>query len=353
MTDHTAKCKIKLAILMNREMFERTIHPDDLRFLLTFAEIINPAPYPEVLDEDYMKHWLAEAEACFTCWETPILSGDILSNAPRLRVVLHGAGTPKAIVSEAVWKQGIRVATAAPVIATDVAETALGAIIFSLKRMKAFDSIMREKRWSSAYNCGKSSPVNDLKPFMKRLNSRLCVGVVGASHVGRELIRLLKPFGVSIKLFDPTISEDKAKALGVALCSLADLMAGSDVVTVHAPKLAATYHIISKEMLALMPDNSLFVNTARGSAVDEAALYEELKTGRIHAYLDVYETEPLEASSGLTELNNVLLSPHISGGHTVNGGFERGGYIINQLFSFHTVGILQDEVVQDMIATMA
>ena len=114
--------KIRLAVLMDEAMYRRTFHNDDLDFLASFAEIINQPPYPDKIDQTCMIDNLRDAEACFTCWGTPVLTKEILDAAPDLKLVLHGAGTPKAIVSDEIWTRGIRVATAAPVIAIDVAE---------------------------------------------------------------------------------------------------------------------------------------------------------------------------------------------------------------------------------------
>jgi len=345
--------KIKLAILMDDAMYHRTFHPDDLLFLEEFAEIVNKPPYPDKIDADYMKIHLREAEVCFTCWGTPVFTDEILACAPELKLILHGAGTPKAVVSDAVWMKNIRIATAAPVIAIDVAETALGGIIYSLKHFGDFDRLVREGRWSRKTDDKGVSDVNALKPLMKRLNWLLTVGVVGASHVGRNMIRFLKPFGVNILLYDPTYSESMARDLGVRLVSLEELMRISDVVTVHAPKLPTTDKMINASLLATMKDGALFVNTSRGSVVDQEALLSELKRKRIYAYLDVYEKEPLPAANEFIQFDNVLLTPHISGGHTVNGGFERGNYIINQLYRYCCTGDLLHEALADMMDMMA
>lgn len=345
--------KIKLAILIDDDMYRRTIHPDDLEQLGEFAEILNPPPYPEAITPEYMKEQLGEAEACFTCWGTPPMTKNVLDHAPNLKVILHGAGTPKAIVTDEVWARGIRVATAAPVIAIDVAETALGGIICCLKHFREYDAIVRDGRWSGRYNVSDENPVNALKPSLKRLNWLLTVGVVGASHVGKNMIRILKPFGVNTLLYDPCVSSEMARELGVAKVSLEELMRASDVVTVHAPQLPDTNKMITARHLASMKDGALFVNTSRGTVVAQDALLAELKTGRINAYLDVFEEEPLPEANEFIKLGNVLLTPHMSGGHTVNGGFERGSYIVNQLFRYCRTGDLINEALEDMMTMMA
>lgn len=347
----TDKPKIKLAILMDDEMFRRAIHPKDLAFLESFAEIVNKQPYPAKMDEAYMKDNLGPAQACFTCWETPVLNAEVLACVPDLKLILHGAGTPKAVVNDEVWRRGIRVATAAPIIAIDVAESALGGIIYCLKHFADYNRLMREGRWNKP--AGAVSDVDAPKPQLNRLNWLLTVGIVGASHVGKNMIRFLKPFGVTILLYDPTLSEDTARELGVTRASLETLMSSSDVVSVHAPQLPSTRGMITADLLASMKDGALFVNTSRGSIVDQDALLAQLKSGRINAYLDVYQQEPLPADSELHQLSNVLLTPHISVGQTINGGFERGNYIVNQLYSYWQTGKLQHEALQDMLHMMA
>lgn len=345
--------KIKLAILVDKPMFLRTFDKGDLDYLRTFADIVNEDSLPETVDEGYMKKWLKGAEAAFSCWGTPRFSKEILDCAPELKVILHAAGTAKAIVTGEVWRRNIRVATAAPVIAVDVAETALGGIIYWLKQFRRFDDIIRRDQWDTKYKASGESVVNNVKPMMKRLNSRLTVGIVGASFVGKSLIRFLKPFGVNLLLYDPYVNAEKAASLGVKLSSLADIAEQSDVVSVHAPSIPETEKMINRAFFAKMRDGSLFVNTSRGSVVNEEELIEELRRNRIYAYLDVFEKEPLPSESPLSTLDNVLLTPHISGGHTTNGGFERGGYIINQLYGYVSLGSLTDEVAEEMMGRMA
>lgn len=342
------KKELRVALLLNKYNYHRTLHPDDLDFLRSFADVLNEGSCPDVIDEAFMIDALTTANACISCWGTSKFTKSVLDSAPSLRIIGHTAGTPKAIVTDTVWEKGIRVCTSAPIIAIDVAETTLGAMIYLLKRMDYFDKIVRSGTWGD-----KDNKIMDQKYSMRRLNYRLTVGIVGASHVGKNLIRLLQPFGVKIKLYDPYISEFQAREIGVDKVSLEELMSSSDVVTIHAPNLPQTHHMIDKAKLALLKDGALFINTSRGAIVDENSLINELKSGRIVAYLDVFDKEPLAKDNVLYQLENVLLTPHISGGHTVNGGFERGNYIIQQLYSYYTCGILKDEVTKDMMEIMA
>ena len=247
------KAKLNVAILLDKYNYQRSLHADDLDYLKTFANILNEGLPPETINENYMTEVLPKAEACITGWGTPKLTEAVLNHTPVLRLIGHAAGTPKSIVTDAVWAKDIRVFTAAPIIAMDVAESVLGAIIYSLKCMYPYDRMMREGTWVD-----NGSKVKELKYSMKRLNYRLTVGIVGASHVGRNLIRFLQPFGVKIKLYDPYVSEFRAQELGVKMASLEELMATSDVVTLHAPNIPQTQNMINRDMLALMKDGAPF-----------------------------------------------------------------------------------------------
>jgi len=342
------KSKLNVVFLVDKYNYRRTFHPEDLNFLRSFSNILNDGMLTDKIDKRYMADSIAGAEACITCWGTPELDKQILEKASDLRVIAHAAGTPKSIVTDAVWERNIRVFTAAPIIAIDVAETTLGAIIYSLKCMYQHDNFVRKGVWIDD-----PSQIDSQRESMYRLNYRLTIGIVSASHVGKNLAGMLKPFGVRIKLFDPYITEFAAKELGTEKVTLKELMSTSDVVTLHSPNIPETFHLIDKEKLALMKNGALFVNTSRGQIVDEDALIRELQTGRIKAYLDVYNEEPLPKESALHKLDNVLLTPHISGGQTVNGGYERGNYIIQQLYSYHNTGFLQYETNRDMMSTIA
>jgi phosphoglycerate dehydrogenase-like enzyme len=139
------------------------------------------------------------------------------------------------------------------------------------------------------------------------------VGVIGASHVGRHLIRLLKPFEVKILLYDPFVTTEQAAALGVEQVQLNTLLERADVVSLHAPAKADTHHMLNAGRLALMKDEALLINTARGTLIDEAALITELSQGRFFAFLDVTDPEPLALDSPLRRLENVVVLPHLAG----------------------------------------
>jgi phosphoglycerate dehydrogenase-like enzyme len=137
------------------------------------------------------------------------------------------------------------------------------------------------------------------------------LGIVGLGHSGRELARIVAPFEMSVLSYSPHADPSQAEALGVRLVPLDALLRESDVVSLHCSLRPETRRLIGAEQLALMKPSALLVNVARGEVVDEPALVEALRSGRIAgAALDVFETEPLPADHPLLTLDNVIVTPH-------------------------------------------
>ncbi|MFG3494668.1 hydroxyacid dehydrogenase [Streptomyces sp. NPDC047928] len=246
---------------------------------------------------------LAGAEALLTGWGCPPLTADALARMPRLRTVVHAAGSVKHHITDACWERGLTVASAAAANALPVAEYTVAAILFSGKRVLDARRVYRERRRRP----------DPLDLMAGAGNYRRTVGVVGASRIGRRVIELLRPFDLRVLLYDPYVPADEAARLGARPVSLDTLVLSSDVVTIHAPELPETRHLFDRDRLALLPDGATLVNTARGSLVDTAALTAELVSGRLNAVLDVTEPDELPADSPLYDLPNVLLTPHIAG----------------------------------------
>lgn len=206
-------------------------------------------------------------------------------------------------ITDACWERGIAVTSAAGANALPVAEFTLAAILFANKRVlhsaDRYRALRTEHDW--------------LAEFDGTGNYRRTVGIIGASRIGRRVIELLRPFDLDVLLYDPYVDVTEAARLGVRLTSLDELCASSSVVSVHAPQLPETHHLIGAAQLSAMATGTTLINTARGSLIDEGALLPELTSGRLHAVLDVTEPELPPAHSPLYELPNVLLTPHVAG----------------------------------------
>ena len=195
--------------------------------------------------------------------------------------------------------------SAADVIAESVAEYTLWAMLSGQRNLFRYERIMKSERgWRPAQEWSGHCL------YAKK------VGIVAASMVGRRVIALLKPFGCDVMVYDPYLSQEDAHRSGVRRVGLAKLFASADIISIHAPITPETRGMITRAHFQSIRDGALFVHTARAWVLDQDALLAELQKGRFNAYIDVFDPEPLPADHPLRDLDNVFLSPHISG-HTV------------------------------------
>ncbi|NMB11290.1 MAG: hydroxyacid dehydrogenase [Firmicutes bacterium] len=310
--------KQKLVFLMEKKLGKTLFDDRVLTELITlfhteWAADLRPAT---------LQTTLQGADVAVTSWGTPALTDEILQDADHLRLVVHAAGSVKPIVTEALYDRGVIVTSGAGTIARGVAETTLGLLITSLKNVFALNTHVHQGGWREA------SLIRHVKDLYG-----INIGIIGAGHVGRHMLRLLQQFEVNRLLYDPTLSGEEATKLGATKVELTELLRRSDAVLVHAPLLPETHHMLGQHNLHLLKDGAIIINTARGALIDEEALYDELKTGRILACLDVTDPEPPSPDHPLRSLPNVILTPHIAG--VVNNGLYRlGGYVLAEAQQF-------------------
>ena len=278
------------------------LFPADLLRRLGEVARFDPAVCVEDFADARNAALLAETEVLITGWGCPPIDEPALARMPRLRAVLHAAGTVRSLISDAAWERGLLVTNAAAANAEPVAEFTLAAVIFAAKNaFGARDHYRTEHEYQS----------NEQTAAIGTYGRRL--GVIGASKVGRRVLDLVRPLDLDVVISDPYLDAAQAIELGARLMDLDELLATCDIASLHAPDLPSTRHLIDRRRLALIPDGGCFINTARGGIVDEQALTEELVSGRISAFLDVTEVEPLPADSPLYRLANVFLTPHVAG----------------------------------------
>ncbi|HEB11942.1 MAG TPA: hypothetical protein ENI06_12110 [Spirochaetales bacterium] len=177
------------------------------------------------------------------------------------------------------------------------------------------------------------------------------MGIIGASRVGRQVIKLLKLFGPDILLYDPFVSQQEGADLGVLKVELDELLKLADVVSLHAPLTQENGKMLNAKNLALMKDDALLINTARGALIDETALIEELARGRFFAFLDVTEPEPPAQNSPLRRLNNVVVTPHIAG--CIEDCSHMSELAVEELRRFFGGEDLLHEITPDMFSRIA
>ncbi|TDB98260.1 hydroxyacid dehydrogenase [Nonomuraea longispora] len=288
----------KTLLAMGRQVAGR-IFAGQARDRLTAVADTDPDLVADDFDALAVAGALAEAEVLCTSWWCPPITGDVLARAPRLRAIVHAAGSVKHHVTDACWERGILVSSAAAANAEPVAEYTLASILFAGKRVLDIAGLYRERR--------ASLDIEGLFPGFG--NYRRTIGIVGASWIGRRVIELLRPFDLDVLVADPYLTED----LGVPHVELDELFDRCDVISLHAPSLPETRHLVNAARLARMRDGATLINTARGALVDQDALVAELSSGRLYAMIDVTEPEVPPADSPLYDLPNVLLTPHIAG----------------------------------------
>ncbi|MCE5324599.1 hydroxyacid dehydrogenase [bacterium] len=335
----------KVAILLlerfrNQQLSKAVIDQKDRKRLEQFAQIMN-TDMPDA-DPATVRQIIAGADACLTGWGTPKLTAEILDAAPNLKMIAHTAGSVKPIVSDAVWEHGIKVTSSAAAIAVGVAEHALGLMLSAMKRNYWFNDVIHKGGWLDQDERNKIVEAYGIK-----------VGVIGAGNAGRHFIKLLGNFDLDILLYDPFVSDDTAKQMGVAKYEkLDDMMREADVISIHAPSLPETTNMINSSNLKLLKDGAIIINTARGAIIDESALYDELKTGRITACLDVTEPEPPSEGNPLRTLPNVIFTPHIAGA-IANNMARLGNFAVSELERFFSGEALKYEVTQQDLARLA
>nr|WP_312018737.1 hydroxyacid dehydrogenase [Streptomyces sp. I05A-00742] len=278
---------LRVLVAMGRDQ-EAAILPPDLRARL--AACTAPAGS------------LADAHVLVTGWGTSlVLDGPTLADAPRLRALVHAGGSVKHVITPAVWQRGLTVSSAAAANAGPVAEFTFAQITLALKRALGATAGYRAGHWPT---------------FREREGADgRTVGVLGASRIGRRVVSRLRASDASYRVLvhDPYLPAAEAARMGVELVDIHTLCTTSSVLTLHAPELPETRHLLNAERLALLPDGGVVINTARGSLIDTDALVRECASGRLDAFLDVTDPEPLPVGHPLFSLPNVFLTPHIAG----------------------------------------
>ena len=289
-------------LAMSEPTLAQILTPELRERLAVVATVAAVRPTASFLDEPEALAELGAVEVLLTGWGCPPITAAVLDAAPRLRAILHAAGSVKHIVDPSAFDRGIQVSSAAGANAVPVAEYAVGAIVLGGKR--AFRLAAEYRTFRIKPHGGGITPMG---------NHRSTVGLLGASRIGRLVAERLCAFDFEVLISDPYLSADDAAALGAKLCDLDTLFAASDVLSIHAPLLPETTGLVDARLLGLLRDGAVLVNTARGKIIDAAALEAECRSGRIDAVLDVTDPEPLPPDSPLLDLPNVFVTPHLAG----------------------------------------
>ncbi len=238
------------------------------------------------------------------------ITAAVIDAAPHLRLVQkHGVGTDNIDIPHATTR-GIPVCSTPEANYLAVAEHAVAAALAVVKRLPYQDGLVRGRRWRE-----------EIDPALPELDG-LAIGVVGAGRAGRRVLTtMMRGFGMRGLAYDAFVEDARIRETGAEPCgSLRALLEQSDVVSLHVPLTGTTRNLIDAESLGWMRPSAVLVNTCRGGVVDEAALADALRAGRLAgAAIDVFEREPA-VDTPLLDAPNVLLTPHNAG---ITGGSNR------------------------------
>jgi D-3-phosphoglycerate dehydrogenase / 2-oxoglutarate reductase len=275
------------------------IHPDGVELLRRAG--IEPVA-ASAADMATVAAEIAAAVAVIT--RSAGLDRTAIDAAPSLRVIgSHGVGLDRVDVEHA-SALGIPVVHTPHANAESVAELAVALVLAVAKRLGRADRAARTGDANFKY----VAPIQEL--------AGKTLGIVGFGRIGRRTAEMLtQAFRMRLLVHDPTVAPEAVEALGGRACdSLEALLAQSDVVSLHVPLRPSTRGMIDARRLALMRPTAILVNTARGAVVDEPALVDALRAGRLAgAGLDVFAAESLRPDDPLVALDDVVLTPHIGG----------------------------------------
>lgn len=283
---------------------------------------------------------LESVQLIFSGWGAPVMDEELLRAMPGLKGVFYAGGSVRYFATDALWRRGIRITSAAAINAIPVSEYTVSAVLLGLKRFWHYARLTREQR---------TFPT--ARPLRGAYHAT--VGLISYGTIARLVRRKLLAQEFDILVYDPFLTEDEAKAERVRKLGLPELFASSDVVSVHAPLLPETTHLIRGEHFGRMKRDAVFVNTARGEIVHEPEMIAALgRRPDLQALLDVTAPEPPRPDSPLYTLPNVVLTPHIAG--SLGSECERMGHAMaDELERFVHGQSLQWEVTPERAALMA
>ena len=229
----------------------------------------------------------------------------VLDRAPGLKgVISYGAGYDHIDV-EAMKRRGVQVCNCRGENAQAVAELTFGLLLSLMRRVHRADPWVRAGEWVKA---GRALPdwASGLELWRKTL------GLVGIGQIGSRVAKIASGFEMKIIGYDPFIKPVLYEKMGIEPAAFAEVLSRADVLTLHLPLNQATENLIDSRAFSAMKPGIIVVNTSRGRVMEEKALLEALRSGRIRgAALDVFASEPLPSGHPLTGMENVILSPHM------------------------------------------
>jgi D-3-phosphoglycerate dehydrogenase len=249
------------------------------------------------LKEDELCRIIGDYDALLVRSSTEV-TAKVIEAGKRLKFIGRAGVGVDNIDMDAATRKGIIVANAPEGNTLAATEHTMAMMLSLARNIPQATASLKKKEWKRSKFMG------------VELNEKV-LGIVGFGRIGRELAKRAIAMDMKCVAYDPFISKERAAQLGVEMMSVEDLFKIADVITVHTPLIAETKHIINAKSIATMKDGVRIINCARGGIIDEKALYDAVRSGKVAgAALDVFETEPPTESPLLT-LDQIIVTPHL------------------------------------------
>ncbi|MCW5599263.1 MAG: phosphoglycerate dehydrogenase [Nitrosomonas sp.] len=277
-------------IVISTSSFDIANNPPIQRLIEAGFEVVTN-PYKRKLSEEEIISLLGQDTIGLLAGIEP-LTECVLTSTHQLKVISRCGTGLDSVDLAAAKRHNIAVFNTPEAPAQAVAELTLGLMLTTLRQIGLIDRKLRDGEWPRTQG---------------HLLAAQTVGIVGLGHIGRRVARLCQAFEATVVAHDPYLSQAQQ---GVSLMPLEQLLAESDIVTLHIPYSADTHHLLNKAAFSRMKSGAIIINAARGGLVDEAALYDALLAGHLKgAALDVFEQEPYQGP--LLKCDNITLTSHI------------------------------------------
>ncbi len=275
------------------------IHPAGVELLEENG--VNVVQLPPGSNEDTLRAEAQKVNGLITRGGIKI-TRSFMESSPGLKAVgVHGIGCDHVDLTAA-GELGKVVLNTPNALTESVAEMAMALMLALTRRVVSADKAVRKGEWNRKYG--------DLRGV--EIAGKI-LGIIGMGRIGSAVAKRARGFDVKVVYHDVYRREDLEKELGIKFASREEVLSKADIISLHVPFTPETHHLIGEEELASMKDGVYIVNTARGRIMDQKALVETLKTGKVAgAALDVFEEEPLDPASPLASMDNVILTPHLA-----------------------------------------
>lgn len=290
-----------------------------------------------------LRRGLADAQAMITTWDSPRFGDELLTIAPKLRVIAHCGGEVKSRFQGSLLDT-LTITTAPEPMARATAELAATLLLYCGRNMDLYRGKLRERSNRIYAEVHANGTPESL------IGSQ--VGMVGFGRIGRTLVDLMRGFDLRWRVYDPYASRELAETYPVKFVTLQSLLKQSSLLVLTAALTDETRGMLSRTNLARLPDGACVMNVARGGLLDLEALTREVRNGRLRCAIDVTDPiEPLRPNHPLRRMMGAIVTPHIGGG-AVKARHQMADDLIDDLERFLRGAPVKHRVTTAMLARM-